>query len=164
MRRGAAISSAGSLLLCMGACGDNLAPPPVCPDVHYDQDIPTPAVNATLELTARISARTDPGTDGVTVNIVDNTGTVAFGGRGPIPAFIYASSPWPAINRTLFAGLGVADGVWYPFWLYCTYDGVLTQLDGEMTDRQGLFPAKRGGRADRAGESGRNTCFFSDSS
>ena len=39
------------------------------------------------------------------------------------------------IDLTLFAGLGVKDGVWYPFWLYCSDDGRLTEFDGEMTDR-----------------------------
>jgi hypothetical protein len=69
------------------------------------------------------------------VSIVDNVGSVAFEGRGPAPAFIYARLPYPALQRTLFAGLGIDDGAWYPFWLYCSDDGRLTGFNGEMTDR-----------------------------
>jgi hypothetical protein len=112
------------------------ARPPECPDVHFDQTIEVPATSTTLlPSVPRFSGELTAGPPGMAVSIVDNFGTVAFEGRGPAPAFIYAQIPYPALARTLYAGLGIDDGVWLPFWLYCSDDGHLTRFDGEMTDR-----------------------------
>jgi hypothetical protein len=83
----------------------------------------------------RFGAQIASGPNGVSVSIVDNLGTVAFEARGPASAFIYATQPAPSPSETLYAGLGIEDGTWFPFWLYCTADGHLDKFYGEMTDR-----------------------------
>lgn len=109
---------------------------PLCPEVTFDQEIAVPATSTTTKsLVERISAHTVPGPAGVTVSIVDGQGTIAFEGRGPISAFIYGREPFQAAQRILYLGLGIEDGTWFPFWLYCADDGRLTEFYGEMTDR-----------------------------
>jgi hypothetical protein len=109
---------------------------PLCPDVFFDTPIPVPAVNLTLPPTSfPINAVTTSAPAGVAVTIASNQGTIVFDGRGPLPAFIYERIPFPAADSTLYAGLGIADGAWIPFYLYCSSDGRLTQVAGEMTDR-----------------------------
>jgi hypothetical protein len=121
-------------------CGDDSrSSPRPCPDVLFDTDIPVPAVSTTILRHERFSAHTVSARQSVQVDITDGRGTVSFGGRGPIPAFIYDRTPWADINQTLFAGLGVQDGTWYPFWLFCTPDGRLVELYGEMTDGSRTF-------------------------
>jgi hypothetical protein len=82
-----------------------------------------------------IDAATVAGATGTTVSIASNQGTVGFGGRGPFPAFLYIRIPFAAANSTLYGGLGVESGTWYPFYLYCSADGRLTRVYGEMTNR-----------------------------
>lgn len=109
--------------------------PPLCPDVSFGTEIPVPATNLTIPpIFAPIDATTTSAPSGVTVSIASNQGTVAFGGRGPFPAFIYERVSFAAADSTLYAGLGIGDGAWFPFWLYCSSDGRLTAIDGEMTD------------------------------
>ena len=108
---------------------------PLCPEAHFDMDVSVPATQATLTTQVeRFSAEVSPGPNGVAVSITDNKGTISFEGRGPIPAFIY-SGPSPFLSETLYSGLGIEDGAWFPFWLYCTPDGRLDKFYGEMTDR-----------------------------
>jgi hypothetical protein len=38
------------------------------------------------------------------------------------------------LGYTLYAGLGVTDGAWLFFWLYCASDGTLGRFYGERTD------------------------------
>jgi hypothetical protein len=114
------------------ACGER---PPLCPDAHFDGEIPVAAASVMMFPQIQITARTTSDAAGVSVDIVDGRGTVSYEGRREIPAFIFSAIGWDLIDRTLYAGLGVADGVWYPFWLYCSDDGRLTDFDGEMTDR-----------------------------
>lgn len=121
-------------------CSDVLAGcaerPPLCPEVYSEAEIPVPATNMTLDLMFDpISAQTTAGPAGTTVAITNNQGTVAFEGRGPFPAFIFSKISAPPGQPTLYSGLGIEDGTWFPFWLYCTDDGRLTWIDGEMTDR-----------------------------
>jgi hypothetical protein len=111
--------------------------PPLCPDVHYtlDVDVP-PTTGVTLAPVQRLNAHGNGGPGGnlIQISITDNQGTMAFEGRGPVPAFIYERRSWPERGTTLYAGLGLDVGVWYPFWLYCAPDGRLTHFYGEMTD------------------------------
>jgi len=120
--------------VCAAACNER---PPLCPEAHYDGEIPVAATSVALSAAQvpPVTAHTTSDEGGISVDIVDGVGTVSYEGRGPIPAFLFSEIPWDFINRTLYAGLGVADGVWYPFWLYCSNDGRLTDFDGEMTDR-----------------------------
>ncbi|HEY4183636.1 MAG TPA: hypothetical protein VGP07_01145 [Polyangia bacterium] len=70
------------------------------------------------------------------MSIVSNQGTVTLGGRGPIQAFVYNRIPYGAAGSILYSCcLGVESGTWYPFYLYCSADGRLTRVEGEMTDR-----------------------------
>jgi hypothetical protein len=69
------------------------------------------------------------------VAIVSNQGTVSFGGRGPFPAFIFNRVPTDNADTFTYGGLGVLDGTWFPFVLYCSSDGRLTYIYGEMSDR-----------------------------
>ena len=82
-----------------------------------------------------INAATAAGATGTTVSIVSNQGTVSFGGRGPFPAFVYNRVPFPATGAITYAGLGVENGTWFPFVLYCSGDGRLTKVFGERTDQ-----------------------------
>jgi hypothetical protein len=68
--------------------------------------------------------------------MVSNQGTVSYGGRGPFQAFIYEAIPgFPDANSISYSGLGVESGAWFPFFLFCSRDGRLTKIQGEMTDR-----------------------------
>ena len=126
--------------LAIASCGG----PPACPAVYADTQIQVAATNIappTLAPFAAISAATTTAPAGTIVSIVSNQGTVAFGGRGPFPAFIYSRIPFAAADAITYGGLGVEDGVWFPFWLYCTSDGRLTAIYGEMSDRdEDAFP------------------------
>jgi hypothetical protein len=82
----------------------------------------------------RASARTSDPTGDVQVSIQDNQGTVSFGGSGPVAAFLYKRIAWTDVNFTLLAGIGITDGAWLLFWLYCTPDGALARFYGERTD------------------------------
>lgn len=114
---------------------------PPCPVVTTDTEIDVPATSTTVTPTFEaINAATTAGPAGTSVSIVGNQGTVAFDGRGPAPAFLYAQIPYEAADTTLYAGLAIDDGAWLPFWLYCS-DGRLTKIFGEMTDRdRDVFP------------------------
>ena len=120
----------------MSAC--QAQPPPLCPDVYSNVAIPVPAatiVQAPLDISP-INAATAPGATGTTVSIVSNQGTVSYGGRGPFQAFIYQRiGGFPDGNSITYSGLGVETGTWFPFWIICSTDGRLTQVQGEMTDR-----------------------------
>ena len=82
-----------------------------------------------------INAATTAAPTGTTVSIVSNQGTVSFGGRGPFPAFVYNRVPFPAAGAITYGGLGVENGTWFPFVLYCSGDGRLTKVFGERTDQ-----------------------------
>jgi hypothetical protein len=115
-------------------------PQPQCPDVYSNVAVSVPAATYAplVPSFSPINAATAPeatGTTGITVSIVSNRGTVSYGGRGPFQAFIYERGAFPAANSTLYAGLGVENGTWFPFWLNCSPDGRLTRFQGEMTDR-----------------------------
>ncbi len=119
--------------VCAAACGER---PPLCPEAHYDGEIAVAATSVAMSpRVPQVTAHTTSDKGGISVDIVDGVGTVSYEGRGPIPAFLFSEIRWDFIDRTLYAGLGIADGVWYPFWLYCSDDGRLTDFDGEMTDR-----------------------------
>jgi hypothetical protein len=129
--------SVGSLALlgCQPPPGPAAAPPPFsCPAAVYDQAISVAATSTTMLIDTRATVHTASGTDGISVDITDNQGTVAFWGSGPVPAFLYKRIPWPDVNYTLLAGLGVTDGAWLPFWLYCASDGTLGRFYAERTD------------------------------
>ena len=111
--------------------------PPLCPNVYSNVSVSVPATTYApiLQTFAPINATTAPGATGTTVSIVSNQGTVSFGGRGPFQAFIFNRNVFPAADSIVYGGLGVETGAWFPFYLYCSQDGRLTQVDGEMTDR-----------------------------
>jgi hypothetical protein len=117
--------------------GCQAQPPPLCPDVYSNVAIPVPA--ATIARPGvyfpPINASTPAGATGTTVSIAANQGTVSYGGRGPFQAFLYERTEFPAANSITYYGLGVESGTWFPFWLYCSADGRLTKVYGEMTDR-----------------------------
>jgi len=117
----------------MGAC----QPVPLCPDVYSDVAVSVPASTYAPPVPrfAPINATTAAGATGTTVSIVSNQGTVSFGGRGPFQAFVFNRSSFPAANSTVYGGMGVEEGTWFPFFLYCSADGRLTKVYGEMTDR-----------------------------
>ena len=124
---GVVVTCAATLIACERA--------PLCPETHFTTDISVPATQATVTTPVeRFGAEVPLGPNGVGVSITDNKGTITFEGRGPIPAFIY-SGPSPFGSEMLYAGLGIEDGAWFPFWLYCTPDGRLDKFYGEMTDR-----------------------------
>jgi hypothetical protein len=54
-----------------------------------------------------------------------------------MPAFIFNRTEWPSIQRTLYQGLGLMDRAWFPFWIYCTADGRLTDFYAEKTFEAG---------------------------
>jgi hypothetical protein len=113
---------------------------PLCPDVYSDAQIPVPATSVTFAPSVHaINASSTSAGDGIMVSIANSQGTIAFGGRGPAPAFLYGSAPYVAAHRTLYLGLAVTDGAWLPFDLYCSSDGRLTDFAGEMTDRDVAF-------------------------
>jgi hypothetical protein len=110
--------------------------PPLCPEEHFGTEVTVPATQSTFAMQVeRFGAEIAPGPNGVAVSMVDNVGTVAFEGRGPASAFIYATEAAPSPPDMLYAGLGIEDGAWFPFWLYCSPDGHLDRFYGEMTDR-----------------------------
>ncbi len=112
-------------------------PAPLCPDVYSDVAVSVPAGTYAPFVAPfpPINAATAPGATGTAVSLASNQGTVSYGGRGPFPAFLYLRAPFPAANSTVYGGLGVENGTWYPFYLYCSADGRLTRVFGEMTDR-----------------------------
>jgi hypothetical protein len=123
-------------------------PPPLCPDVYSNVAIPVPAstYQPGFPYFDPINVSTPPGATGTTVSIVSNQGTVSYGGRGPVQAFIYESIPgFPDASSISYAGLGVETGAWFPFWLFCSRDGRLTKIQGEMTDRNVAVLADLGG-------------------
>jgi hypothetical protein len=141
------LTSAVAVALAVGSCGDVTQP---CPTVTTNPQIQVPASNFPLPLDALlfppINAATTSAPDGTMVSIAANQGTVAYGGRGPFPAFIFQQDVgFPDANSITYEGLGVADGVWFPFWLYCSTDGRLTAVYGEMSDQDvDVFPAVEG--------------------
>ncbi len=113
-------------------------PAPLCPDVYSNVAVSVPAATYAplVPSFSAISAATASGATGITVSIVSNQGTVSYGGRGPFQAFIYERlSGFPDANSITYSGLGVEKGTWFPFWLICSTDGRLTEIQGEMTDR-----------------------------
>jgi hypothetical protein len=112
-------------------------PAPLCPDVYSNVavSVPTGTYGPFVPPFPPINAATAAGVTGTTVSIASNQGTVSFGGRGPFQAFVYSRTPFPAANSIVYTGLGVESGTWYPFFLYCSGDGRLTKVFGEMTDR-----------------------------
>ena len=108
-----------------------------CPVATFDEGIPVQAVHVSMPSIFSFGFRVPPGPHGVTVDIEDSQGTVSFDGTGPMQAFIFNFSEWSEIQRTLYQGLAVKEGVWFPFWLYCTSDGKLDQVWAERTDRPG---------------------------
>jgi hypothetical protein len=112
-------------------------PAPLCPDVYSNVAVSVPAGTYApfVPPFPPINAATTAGAMGTTVSISSNQGTVSFGGRGPFQAFVYSRTPFPAANSIVYTGLGVESGTWYPFFLYCSADGRLTRVYGEMTDR-----------------------------
>jgi hypothetical protein len=121
----------------IGIYACQVQPAPLCPDVYSNVAVSVPAATFApqLQLFAPINAATAAGATGTTVSIVSNQGTVSYGGRGPFQAFIFNRVPFPATNSITYAGLGVENGTWFPFVLYCSGDGRLTKVFGEMTDR-----------------------------
>ena len=117
----------------MSAC----QPTPLCPDVYSNVAVSVPAATyaPAVPRFAPINAATAAGATGTTVSIVSNQGTVSYAGRGPFQAFVFNRSPFPAAQSTVYGGLGVENGTWFPFFLYCSGDGRLTKIYGEMTDR-----------------------------
>jgi hypothetical protein len=109
----------------------------LCPDVYSNVAVSVPAATYApiVPSFTAINAATAPGATGIMVSIVSNQGTVSYGGRGPFQAFIYERGEFAAANSIFYAGLGVENGTWFPFWLYCSADGRLTRFQGEMTDR-----------------------------
>ncbi len=112
-------------------------PAPLCPDVYSNVAVSVPAGTyaPVVPPFSPINAATAAGATGTTVSIASNQGTVSFGGRGPFQAFLYNRIQFPAANSVVYGGLGVENGTWYPFYLYCSADGRLTRVYGEMTDR-----------------------------
>lgn len=111
-----------------------------CPTASYGPDVAVPATNTAMPLDFRASASSAGGVpEAPIVQFTDNQGTVAFGGSEPVPAFLYKRVVWPGYQYTLLAGLGLGDGVWLPFWLYCGGDGTLGGFYGERTDTTTTF-------------------------
>lgn len=128
------IIAAGGVLA-IASCGG----PPPCPDVYADPQIQVPASNIAAPIAdwfSPINAATTSAPAGVMVSIVASQGMVAYAGLGPFPVFIYdREGGFPNADSVTYSGLGVDDGAWFPFWLYCTSDGRLTAIFGEMSDR-----------------------------
>ena len=112
-------------------------PPPSCPNVYSNVAVSVPAGTFAPNVPPfrPINAATTAAPKGTTVSIVSNQGTVSFGGRGPFPAFVYNRVPFPAAAAITYSGLGVENGTWFPFVLYCSGDGRLTKVFGERTDQ-----------------------------
>ena len=121
----------------MYAC--QVQPAPLCPDVYSNVAVSVPAATYAPQLQAWAPLNAAAvGATGTTVSIVSNQGTVSYGGRGPFQAFIFNRVPLPAASSILYGGLGVENGTWFPFYLYCSGDGRLTKIQGEMTDRDSV--------------------------
>ncbi len=112
-------------------------PPPSCPNVYSNVAVSVPAGTFAPNVPSfrAINAATTAAPTGTTVSIVSNHGTVSFGGRGPFEAFVYNRVPFPAVGAITYGGLGVENGTWFPFVLYCSGDGRLTKVFGESTDQ-----------------------------
>jgi hypothetical protein len=127
------IATAGALAL--ASCGKD----PSCPAVSADPQIPVPAATFSLpdvNWFSPVSASTTSAPAGVSVSIAASQGMVAYDGRGPFQAFLYERlGEYPTPDTNTYFGLGIEDGVWFPFWIQCNTAGRLTQLFGEMTDR-----------------------------
>jgi hypothetical protein len=122
-------------VLAVASCGGT----PTCPAVYANPQIQVPASTFALpdvNWFSPINAATTSAPDGVMVSIVASQGTVAYGGRGPFQSFLYERlGGYPTPDTNTYFGLGIEDGVWFPFWLQCTTDGRLTQIFAEETDR-----------------------------
>jgi hypothetical protein len=127
--------------LAAAACGG----PDPCPAAFYDDVIDVPATDAVLTVDARVSAHTATPTDGISIAIDDNLGTVTFPGETPIPAFVYERTFLAGVQRNLYQGLAVADGSWRPFWFYCLPDGGLWYFYGEGSGSSSAAPASVSG-------------------
>jgi len=115
------------------------APPDfgACPVSYFDEGVPVPPVHLAMPDFFAFGAHVPLRPAGVQVDIENAVGTVRFDGGAPMPAFVFHFVDWSDIQRTVFQGLAVANGVWFPFWLYCTDDGTLDQVWVERTDRPG---------------------------
>lgn len=123
------------MALASGAgCADSEPAGGVCPNPIFAGEFPVRATDTTITMTSKVSARTTDPASPVRVAFEDNQGTIDFADSGPVPAFIYKRIPWPDVGYTLYAGLGVTDGAWLLFWLYCAPDGTLGRFYGERTD------------------------------
>jgi len=129
-------------------CADSEPAAGVCPNPIFDGEIPVQETDATIAMTSKVSASTSDPASPVQVAVQDNQGTIDFAGSGPVPAFIYKRIPWPDVGYTLYAGLGVTDGAWLLFWLYCAPDGTLGRFYGERTDATGTLNVVLNGRCD----------------
>ena len=119
--------------------GRRYPPSTPCPEVLFDGEIPVGATNTMINLDTKFSASGSDPSSSVRVDFQDNKGTVEFAGSGPVPAFIYKRIPWLDVGFTLYAGLGVTDGAWLLFWIYCAPDGTLGRFYGERTDATGTL-------------------------
>ena len=127
-----------ALAVCSGCAEDSEIITP-CADPIFDREIPVPATNSTITVDTKFTASGGDASSSVRVDFQDNKGTVEFAGSGPVPAFIYKRIPWPDVGFTLYAGLGVTDGAWLLFWVYCAPDGTLGRFYGERTDSTGTL-------------------------
>ena len=136
-----AVAGVGLLLiLAPVGCRDDVQAPDFCarPVTTFDEEgIPVPPVHLSTPGFFRFGAHVPPGPEGVQVDIEDGQGTVSFDDTGPMRAFIFNQTDWTDIDRTLFQGLAVKEGAWFPFWLYCTDDGKLDRFWAERTDWPG---------------------------
>jgi hypothetical protein len=121
------VSSMLTLLLPALGCDG----PPPCAAGLYPGPIDVPETNVVVTNAFRVSA--EVATPAISLSIVNDAGTLTVGGDGPLPAFIYARTPQPDIASTVFSGLAVEDGAWYPFWFYCGLGGGLVSLAWEKT-------------------------------
>ena len=75
----AATTSTSATLVAGSACSST----PLCMDAIFDGGVPVPATDATISAPVRVSVQTDSAVGAFQVNINDNQGTVAVGGREP---------------------------------------------------------------------------------
>src|SRR5262245_21038907 len=107
------------------------------------------ATSKTMLIDAHVGAQVTEASAGIRVDIQDNRGTVAFGGGDPAPAIIYRRVPWPGTDVTLLSGIGVTDGAWLLFWLYCSADGIVDRFYGERTDATMVWDVNVAGSCDQ---------------